>query len=189
MQPFDQLMSIYIPRMYANISFEKVAKVFHELDLGLAHSADFHFYESKSGEHLKSAFVFFSEMYDTTQTKNFIAKLENNEAAKIVYNDPKYWVCLKNNNQTPSMGGLSCENEVLRLRINSLEDQMLEMQSLLKNIMTKSPQTYPQDALKMEDDEEILLPFPNHPYHPFDNLSSRKSLSPELPPFVISEWK
>ena len=163
-------MSIYIHRMYAKISLKKICDTFQSLDLGLVHSVEFHHYVSNHGEELKSAFVYFSEMCNTKQADNFVRKIEEGEQVRIVYNDPKYWLCVKNNNTRPTTAALSCENEMLRLRVNSMEDQMFELNAFLKTIVERRYQLPVFENLKQgnrhfdgqtfadeSDDEEFLL--------------------------------
>ncbi len=99
----NNVLSLYIPRIFANISKERVAHIFKSLLIGEVSVIDFVPREdSNTGEPYNMAFVHFSEWYDNTASKNFQAKVNDPDTdAKIVYDDPWYWICLPNLNPKP----------------------------------------------------------------------------------------
>ena len=96
-------LSIYIPRVFANITKDRVAQVFKSLSIGEVSYIDFVAREdANTGEPYNMAFIHFSEWYDNTASKNFQEKVNDpNHEAKIVYDDPWYWMCLPNTNPKP----------------------------------------------------------------------------------------
>ena len=96
-------LSLYIPRVFANITKERVANVFKSLRIGEVSVIDFVPREdSNTGEPYNMAFIHFNEWYDNTASNNFQAKVNDpNTDAKIVYDDPWHWICLPNLNPKP----------------------------------------------------------------------------------------
>lgn len=96
-------LSLYIPRVFANISKERIANIFKSLRIGEVSVIDFVPREdANTGEPYNMAFVHFNEWYDNTASNNFQAKVNDpNTDAKIVYDDPWHWICLPNLNPKP----------------------------------------------------------------------------------------
>lgn len=96
-------LSLYIPRVFANITKERVAQIFESLRLGEVSVVDFVPREdSNTGEPYNMAFVHFNRWYDNTASTNFQGKVNDpNTEAKIVYDEPWYWICLPNLNPKP----------------------------------------------------------------------------------------
>ena len=97
-------LSIYIPRVFANITKDRVAQVFKSLSIGEVSYIDFVAREdANTGEPYNMAFIHFSEWYDNTASKNFQEKVNDpNHEAKIVYDDPWYWLISKSNSRVPT---------------------------------------------------------------------------------------
>ena len=88
-------LSIYIPHIlekYANLEYIK--NCFHNLDIAQVIRVDFH-----NHQYLKNDKICFIHMkwYKNTVVENLQRKImDNNEDAKLVYDDPKYWTLLQN---------------------------------------------------------------------------------------------
>jgi len=102
-QSLNNSLSLYIPRVvdqWANE--EKIAAVFHTLNIGSVSRIDFVEKQSENGRVYYQAFVYFSEWYDTPSARGLqeriTAHAEDGEkpAARIVYNDPWFWLLLVN---------------------------------------------------------------------------------------------
>ena len=119
----SNVLSLYIPRIFANISKERVAHIFKSLRIGEVSVIDFVPREdSNTGEPYNMAFVHFNEWYDNTASKNFQAKVNDPDTdAKIVYDDPWYWICLPNLNPKPDAQRL-------------MEEQLQYLQSHLEHM-------------------------------------------------------
>ena len=119
----NNVLSLYIPRIFANISKERVAHIFKSLLIGEVSVIDFVPREdSNTGEPYNMAFIHFSEWYDNTASKNFQAKVNDPDTdAKIVYDDPWYWICLPNLNPKPDAQRL-------------MEEQLQYLQSHLEHM-------------------------------------------------------
>lgn len=84
--------SVCVPRIYMNISKERVYDVFADL---FGHTAiervDMIERQNKEGEPYKRAFVHFKSWPRTEQSTEVRLKLLNGEEVKVVYDQPWYW--------------------------------------------------------------------------------------------------
>tara|TARA_B110000438_G_C15435475_1_gene488084 strand:+ start:32 stop:634 length:603 start_codon:yes stop_codon:yes gene_type:complete len=85
--------SVYIPRVFLNISKERIANIFHKLDIGDVARIDFKKKTNLKGENYHMAFVHFNAIYKNFNGESFCRDVEDvNKQAKIVYDDPWFWV-------------------------------------------------------------------------------------------------
>jgi hypothetical protein len=90
-------LSLYIPRVFANITKERIARVFESLNFGYVSRVDLVAKESSNGQHYNSAYVHFDEWFDTTANRAFQDRVADpNREARVVYDDPWYWIVLEN---------------------------------------------------------------------------------------------
>jgi hypothetical protein len=93
----EQSLSLYIPHVFENISEKKMIDVFEDQGLGKVKNIDFIEKMDKNGKIYKTAFVHFDCWYDSIITRNFQERIKNpNKEARVVYNDPWFWVCFEN---------------------------------------------------------------------------------------------
>jgi hypothetical protein len=93
----EQSLSLYIPHVFENISEKKMKEVFEDQGLGKVKNIDFIEKMDKNGKIYKTAFVHFDCWYDSIITRNFQERIKNpNKEARVVYNDPWFWVCFEN---------------------------------------------------------------------------------------------
>ena len=72
-------------------------EVFEDQGLGKVKNIDFIEKMDKNGKIYKTAFVHFDCWYDSIITRNFQERIKNpNKEARVVYNDPWFWVCFEN---------------------------------------------------------------------------------------------
>jgi hypothetical protein len=89
-------MSLYIPHVFSNISCEKIIKTFESLGLGRVDKVDFVSKMGKTGEY-NAAYIHFEYWYKTDAAQIFQDRVKNpNKEARIVYDDPWYWIVLEN---------------------------------------------------------------------------------------------
>ena len=89
-------ISLYIPRVFANISKERVKNVFEDLKIGKVSAIDF---ISKMCGQLKynAAYIHFEYWCDNNVSRNFQERvLDASREARIVYDDPWFWIVLEN---------------------------------------------------------------------------------------------
>ena len=133
----SQQLSLYIPRVFANITKDRITHIFKSLGIGETSVIDFVPREdSNTGESYNMAFVHFDKWYENVGSQNFQAKVNDpNSDAKVVYDDPWYWICLPNLNPKPDSQRI-LEETVLNLQgqvdqlYQGLCDQNLELQYL-----------------------------------------------------------
>ena len=135
----SQQLSLYIPRVFANITKDRITHIFKSLGIGETSVIDFVPREdSNTGESYNMAFVHFDKWYDNVGSQNFQDKVNDpNSDAKVVYDDPWYWICLPNLNPKPDSQRI-LEETVLNLQgqvdqlYQGLCDQNLELQYLTR---------------------------------------------------------
>jgi hypothetical protein len=94
--------SFYIPRVFKNISEERVIGVFENLGFGKVDHVDFVRRRGEKGDEYNSVYVHFATMTDSTMVRRFLDKLQNGgqqNPPRVVYDDPWYWIVLENKPQ------------------------------------------------------------------------------------------
>ena len=94
------LKSLYIPRIFLNIDEKKIAEVFELLELGEVERVDLVPRPQTSGAISSNmAFVYFKRWNNTTVAQNLALRImDPHREARIVYDDPWYWILLPNRN-------------------------------------------------------------------------------------------
>jgi hypothetical protein len=89
-------VSLYIPHVFANISKKTVADTFDSLRIGAVKRVDF-VYKKNAGGDYNAAYIHFNYWYDNIAARNFQERvLDVNREARIVYDEPWYWIVLEN---------------------------------------------------------------------------------------------
>jgi hypothetical protein len=94
---FDKILSLFIPRVFSNITREKIAHTFYNAGYGVVKRIDLISKTDAQGKKYNSAYIHFDYWFtnpDTVQFQETI--LTGSSEARIVYDDPWYWVVLKN---------------------------------------------------------------------------------------------
>ena len=101
MSSIQQNISIYIPRVFSNISKERMESIFELLSIGKVKNIDFIAKFTSKGEKYNSAYVHFDYWYDNISNQNLQNRLLNHsdKETRIVYDDPWYWIVLENKAQ------------------------------------------------------------------------------------------
>lgn len=150
----SSIYSICIPHVYNNISDKKIYDVFSKYKLGTVSSIDM---KRRTGtdKHLyKTVFVHFSEWnVNSISAMNLRNMIDDpSREAKLVYDDPWYWVLLPNSNSSrASRFPSTMKNKKMSLehcysRITMLEH---ELNRLYKKI---SRRVYPETSLSSNSD-------------------------------------
>jgi hypothetical protein len=89
-------VSLYIPHVFANISKDEVINIFESLKIGKVSNIDF--VNKMCGQtQYNAVYVHFEYWYDNTVAHNFQERVLNPaKEARIVYDDPWYWIVLEN---------------------------------------------------------------------------------------------
>jgi hypothetical protein len=89
-------ISLYIPHVFANFSKKMVAETFEDLRIGNVKRVDF-VYKRGSNGNFNAAYIHFNHWYDNVAARNFQERvLDVNREARIVYDEPWYWIVLEN---------------------------------------------------------------------------------------------
>ena len=95
-------MSLYIPHVFANISKKMVAETFENLRIGNVKRVDF-VYKRGSNGGFNAVYIHFNYWYDNVAACNFQERvLDPNREARIVYDEPWYWIVLENKTKKAS---------------------------------------------------------------------------------------
>lgn len=89
-------VSLYIPHVFANISKEEVINIFESLRIGKVFNIDF-VNKISDQTHYNAAYIHFEYWHDNVAARNFQERVLNPaKEARIVYDDPWYWIVLEN---------------------------------------------------------------------------------------------
>lgn len=104
-------ISLYIPRIFTNITKEQIMRIFDLLDIGWVNHIDIISKMTSDGKFYNSAYIHFDYWYSNISNENMQEKLNNNIECRVVYDDPWYWLVLKNS-------GVKKDYSVPRPKIN-----------------------------------------------------------------------
>jgi len=97
MSSFNSHLTLYIPRVFENISKNRIASTFEDLNFGVVSRIDLISKQSENGRNYNSAYVHFEHWYDNPTTRSFQERiLDPAREARVVYDDPWYWIVLEN---------------------------------------------------------------------------------------------
>jgi hypothetical protein len=114
-------MSLYIPRVFVNITSEVITKVFEDLKYGKIKQIDLIDKIDSKGIIYHAAYIHFEYWYENVSSQNFQERVKNPEKeARIVYKEPWYWICLENTSITKNKKTENIPGE-RKIKIN-LED-------------------------------------------------------------------
>ena len=90
-------LSLFIPRVFSNISAERIIQTFRKLDYGQVNRVDFVEKIGETGKY-KSAYIHFDYWYANDVSRRFQEKVRSDSSnpARIVYDDPWFWIVLEN---------------------------------------------------------------------------------------------
>ena len=93
----NQSLSLFIPHVFSNITEERIRAAFESVDLGNVKYVDFVEKTDKNGKNYNTAYVHFNNWYYCETVANFQERVLNpDKVARIVYDDPWYWIVLPN---------------------------------------------------------------------------------------------
>ena len=120
---FDNKLSLCIPRVVSEwANKDLITNKFQSLNIGTIKRIDFVEKSSANGIKYYMAFLHFEQWEDNPATRNIQHKILNEETgARLVYDEPWYWILLKNNNP------ISDEEAALQERITQLEQQVANL--------------------------------------------------------------
>lgn len=151
-------ISLYIPHVFANISKKMVAETFEDLRIGNVKCVDFVYKRGTNGE-FNAVYIHFNYWYDNIAAHNFQERvLDPNREARIVYDEPWYWIVLENKTKkvdsTKRKPRLNLEALANSGYVTPPTKQMTNQD--FANLLQKSCQEFAQSSCKqdLEEDEE-----------------------------------
>ena len=99
------LTSVFIPRVASKITQDMVSFYFMKQELGIVKRVDFVGKIDKRGIPYNAAYVHMNEWLINPASLNFQERIESGKEARIVYDDPNYWIVMKNTAHKPEMLG------------------------------------------------------------------------------------
>lgn len=160
--------SICIPRIFNNISNKRIVSTFENLNLGLVGNMNIVWKTNNNGVNYKMAFIHFDKWNDSSEAAvNLRKKIENPKVeARLVYDDPWYWVILPNNSP-PYMNDksqLQSHNPIVNQQMmENCLSRILHLENELHSVYEELYQReYIPDKYRIQQDEwSINSPFIN----------------------------
>jgi hypothetical protein len=98
-------MSLYIPHVFVNYTRADIADVFESLRFGKVRHIDLVPKHESHHKPYNAAYVHFEQWFNTHEVANFQERVMNpNKEARVVYDDPWYWIVLENNTRKRTSG-------------------------------------------------------------------------------------
>jgi hypothetical protein len=131
-----QGLSLIIPRVFPQyIDEQRMIDTFEQQKLGRVYKVNMIHMNSESrrrGHPMYKAIVYFSAWYDNVIAYNFQQRIFNQGDARVVYDDPWFWVAMENKEQRLSNN----DKRIMRVAYqNYLNEQKLEKMSISINRM------------------------------------------------------
>ena len=179
--PTSGLKSLYIPRVFLNITEEKIREVFETLELGEIERIDLVPRPYTSGTiSANMAFIYFKYWSQTVSAQNLASRImDPRREARIVYDDPWYWILLPNRRpqlakptESDPIGALKNIIQNLSTRIENLEKNVLFHpddpfpggQPILFRQNAENNGSFPQDDVESNMthsyEEKVIIPEP-----------------------------
>ena len=96
-------ISLYIPHVFASISKKRIINTFEDLQIGNVKRIDFVY--KKSHSEYNAVYIHFNYWYDNIAARNFQERVINpNVEARIVYDEPWFWIVLENKTKKAPSG-------------------------------------------------------------------------------------
>jgi hypothetical protein len=90
-------ISLFIPHVYANFTSEAVFDIIQAQGFGEVKNVDFVAKTGSDGKPYNAVYIHFYQWYDNIVAHNFQERVLNpNKEARIMYDDPWYWLVLQN---------------------------------------------------------------------------------------------
>ena len=97
MSAINQTLSLFIPRVFISINEGDIKRVFKSLSLGIVSHVDFIAKRGKNRFNYNAVYIHFREWFNNTAVINFQENVLNPcKTAKLVYDDPWYWLVFEN---------------------------------------------------------------------------------------------
>lgn len=125
-------ISLYIPRVFKNIGGKRIEAIFHSLRIGKVRSVNFTPKVGKHG-HYNSVSIHFDYWYDNVAALNFQERVIQGKEARIVYDDPWFWIVQEFKPVAPSAAQKASIMAPCK-RCAQLEQQIRELQGQIYDL-------------------------------------------------------
>ena len=152
-------ISLYIPHIFSNYTKKDVSDIFENLKIGKINYIDFIAKIGKDGKSYNAAYIHFEFWYNNQVTKNFQERVLNPEKeARIVYEDPWYWLVLENKGEKLKIGQRKICIDLGELNVISHKSKYPSTpQTPIKNTKTKENYNIKPTNLIEEFNESLEL--------------------------------
>ena len=90
-------ISLFIPHVYANFTSAAVFNIIQDMGIGEVKNVDFVSKIGSDGKPYNAVYIHFYQWYDNIVARNFQERVLNpSKEARIMYDDPWYWLVLQN---------------------------------------------------------------------------------------------
>jgi hypothetical protein len=150
-------ISLYIPHIFSNYNKKDVSNIFENLKIGKINYIDFVAKIDKDGKGYNAAYIHFDFWYDNLVTKNFQERVLNpDKEARIVYEDPWYWLVFENKGEKLKIGQRKTRIDLGDLNVISNKTKNLPTPSTpIKKYKTKQNYNIKPCNLIAELDDEL----------------------------------
>jgi hypothetical protein len=140
-------ISLYIPHVFANITKNKIVETFEKLRIGSISRIDFINKKGKN-ENFNSVYIHFSQWYDNIASRNFQQRvLDPNMEARVVYDEPWFWIVLENKGQKAG-------DRKRSVNLDALNNSQIASEGVIKPMMTNQDFTKLLEKTYTETQEE-----------------------------------
>ena len=154
-----QNISLYIPHIFENYTRDDVAAVFEDSLIGRVKGVDFVSKMGKNGKAYNSAYIHFHHWYNNTAAARFQERVQDpNKEARIIYDDPWYWIVLENNTEKQIPGARKQRinigtNKNKKTNVKLAAEFELEMK---EETITEEKMMDEIEAEMMKDDQHLI---------------------------------
>jgi len=136
-------ISIYIPHVFPNIDEKRICDIFQKLNLGKVSKVDFVGNCDRHGKAYNSVYVSFTHWYNNEAAINLQNRiLDPEQEARIVYDDPWYWVILENTGKKQVVNGRK-----VRINLDTLFEKAQPIRLQEENVMNLDQDSPTQNYL------------------------------------------
>jgi hypothetical protein len=122
-------ISLYIPHVFANITKNTIVQTFEKLRIGSVKRIDFINKKGKN-QNFNSVYIHFNQWYDNVASRNFQERvLDPNMEARIVYDEPWFWIVLENKGQKAG-------DRKRSVNLDALNNSLIASEGVVKPMMT-----------------------------------------------------
>jgi len=130
-------ISLFIPHIFANYRKEDVVKVFEDKQIGKVNHIDY-IKKFNKGTDYYAAYIHFEYWYENTEAVKLNRDvLDTQKEARIMYEEPWYWIVLEN--KTPQKMNIKSGDRKLRIDIKGLSSSSVTISTPKSDVELTCP--------------------------------------------------